>query len=106
MFGIGKKKAPAKPPAKKGRTAPQTGPLRYLGTAQTLQYGRARLNDVRGLEAVAYPVIALIALLTYRSERRRQDKAAIETDQTAIHQALLNNLDPDRDKKRKRFIFF
>jgi len=105
MFGRGKKKTSTKP-ARKSRAAAQSGPLRYLGTMQTLQYGRDRLTDVRGLEAVAFHVIALVALLTYRSERRRQDKALLESHQTAIHRALLNDLDPDRDKKRKRFILF
>src|SRR5215210_490004 len=102
MFGLGKKKAPAK----KGQKPTGRAPLRYLGARHTVQYARNTLGDVRGLETVAYPVMLLVALLTYRGERKRREKALIKARTAAIHQSLLSNFDPDRDKKRKRFIFF
>lgn len=103
MFGSGKKKQePARVPRKAGRVAP----LRYLSMQQTLRYGQNIARDVRGLEGVAYPVIALMALLTYRGERKRQTKAQIEAARAAIHERLLATYDPDAGKKGKRFIFF
>ena len=103
MFGLGKKK---QEPARVPRTAGRPAPLRYLGARQTLEYGQNIARDVRGLEGVAYPVIALVALLTYRGERKRQVKAREKADRAAVHQALLATYDPDREKKRKRFLFF
>jgi hypothetical protein len=103
MFGRGKKK---QEPARPQRKAAPQAPLRYLSARQTLQYGGNIARDVRGLEAIAYPVIALVALLTYRGERKRQGKAREEADRAAIHGTLLATYDPDREKKRKRFIFF
>ena len=103
MFGLGKKKQePAHVPRKAGRVAP----LRYLSMRQQLQYGQNIARDVRGLEVIAYPVIALMALLTYRGERQRQEKARVKADRAVIHERLLATYDPDQDKKRKRFIFF
>ena len=103
MFGLGKKK---QEPARAARQAGPQAPLRYLSARQTLQYGQHIARDVRGLEGVAYPVVALVALLTYRGERRRQEKARIAADRAAIHERLLATYDPDAGKKRKRFIFF
>src|SRR4051794_31256020 len=103
MFGRGKKQTPAKKGKgkDKGNKAPRAAPLRYLGAVQTMQYGQNIVKDVRGLEAVAFPVIGLIALLTYRSEHKRQVKAQAAADEAAIHSALLNQLDPDRPKRKK-----
>jgi hypothetical protein len=103
MFGLGKKK---QEPTRVPRTAGRQAPLRYLSARQTVQYGQNIARDVRGLEGIAYPVVALIALLTYRGERKRQAKAQEKADRAAIHQRLLATYDPDAGKKRKRFIFF
>jgi hypothetical protein len=104
MFGRGKKKTPAKKPGKRGKAQPQRGPLRYLSLIQTVRYGQNLLDDVRGLESVAFPVIGLIVWRTYQSERRRQLKAQAARDQERIRTELVADI--TGHKKRKRFILF
>jgi hypothetical protein len=101
MFGLGKKPAPKSKAALRLRQQ-QRGPLRYLGLMQTVDVARHDLADVRGLEWVAYPIIALMAWRTMVSERRKREADLLAARRIAIRDALPKDL---RGRK-KRFILF
>jgi hypothetical protein len=100
MFGLGKKPAPkGKAPR---RVLQQRGPLRYLGIKQTMDVARQDLADVRGLEWIAYPIIALIAWRTMLAERRKREENALAVRRAAIR----DTLPPELRGRKKRFILF
>jgi hypothetical protein len=108
MFGLGKKPTPKSKAALRLRQQ-QRGPLRYLGMMQTVQVARNGLDDVRGLEWVAYPVIALVAWRTLRAERRRRVKLAAQAQElklAARRDAIRDALPADLRGRKKRFILF
>jgi hypothetical protein len=103
MFGLGKKKKPA--PKSKAATRlmqQQRGPLKYLSVFQTLDYARNSLEDVRGLEGVALPLVAFIAWRTISSERRKREKNLMAARQAAVRESVPAYL----RKSKKRFILF
>jgi hypothetical protein len=108
MFGLGKKPAPKGKAALRLRRQ-QRGPLRYLGMLQTVELARDDLRDVRGLEGVAYPVIALVALRTLMAERRRQARLAHEARELRLdarRDAIRESLPANLRGRKKRFILF
>jgi hypothetical protein len=101
MFGLGKKSAP-KGKAPRRVLQQQRGPLRYLGIKQTMDVARQDLADVRGLEWIAYPIIALIAWRTILAERRKREETALAVRRAAIR----DTLPPKLRGRKKRFILF
>jgi hypothetical protein len=103
MFGLGKKKDPPR----RGKAATrlmqqQRGPLKYLSMYQTLNYARNSLEDVRGLEGAALPLVALIAWRTLVSERRKHEKNVMAARRAAVRDSVPAHL----RKRKKRFILF
>src|SRR5690349_4998996 len=108
MFGLGKKPAPKSKAALRLRRQ-QRGPLRYLGMMQTVEVARNGLDDVRGLEWVAYPIIALVAWRTLLAERRKRAKLAAQARELKLdarRDAIRDSLPAELRGRKKRFILF
>lgn len=112
MFGLGKKPAPKSTPKSKAALRlrqQQRGPLRYLGMMQTVEVARNGLDDVRGLEWVAFPIIALVAWRTMAAEGRKRAKLAVKARELSLKDRradIRESLPADLRGRKKRFILF